>query len=249
MPASTYDPFATSSGLSDIIQGVITDAWFGTDNNYNDGQSTVLKLTVNDPELGEQELMFPCGGGWEAGDGGETVHHPAGARNYNKQSGCGLMLDSAMANGLGDTLRATGHTPFEAALWKGLDLVFERKEFEFKTKDGETHSYHRMLPVAAGATAKGAKGAKGAKKAPAKATKATNITPDEDSGETGNNPAGSIIANLTAKERGQMKAIAAGCEDNERFVEKLYTADLELPDDPEFETAAFDGTLFNALKG
>lgn len=245
--ATDFDPWALSTGLSDTIRGKITEAFFSFDNAYNNGDTCVLKLVVQDPELGEQTLLYPCGDGWEPYEGGAKTRHSSGdKRNFNHQSGVGLLLKYAAENGLGDLLRSTGHTPFDAALWEGLSLTFKRVDFTFKNKQGEEASYHRMLPVEEYED----EGGKAKTKAKAK-VKADDDDDDVDDDapvqrKKRKKKAGFDTSDLPAKLRGQMKAVAVSADDNEDFIEKLYTSDFDIPED--IEEAVFSGDLYAALR-
>ncbi len=146
-----FDPWELSSGLPDDFNGKVQDQFFGTDAEYNDGKTLILKLEVltDDPEIGEAgvtTLMFPCGTGWEAMDNGKRCQREDGKdKKFNVQSGVGLLVKHAIEAGAGDVLKGKG-TPMHADIWHGMDFHWQRKEFSWKD-GGETRTYNRTLPV------------------------------------------------------------------------------------------------------
>jgi hypothetical protein len=231
MAEAAFDPFALGTGLATEMSGEITEAWFTFDNMYNAGNTAILKLKIADPVIGEQTLLYPCGDNWEPYENGARVRHNSGnARNFNHQSGVGLLLAAAADAGLTDMLRDRGMTPFEAKLWEGLNLRFENKEFTYtdrKTK--EERSYSRMLPTGLN---------NGSSPAPAAAVADAEVA-------TGT---GFDLSSIQPATRGKLKAVAAGCSNNDEFIEKVFTASFELSEDIE-NAVVNNADLFNALKG
>lgn len=169
-----FDPWELSSGLPDDFNGVVQDAFFGTDADYNDGKTLILKLEVlsDDPEIGEAgvtTLMFPCGAGWETKNGGkECAREDGKQKRFNAGSGVGLLVKHSVEAGAGDILRQKGN-PMAAAIWIGMNFHWKRKEFSFKN-GGETQEYSRTLPDAY-------LGAGGTVAAPVAASSAPTATP------------------------------------------------------------------------
>lgn len=231
--AEAFDPFALGTGLATEMAGPVSEAWFTFDNMYNNGDTAILKLKIADPIIGEQTLLYPCGDNWEPFENGQRVRHNSGnARNFNHQSGVGLLLAAAADAGLTDMLRDRGFTPFEAKLWEGLNLRFVNKEFTYtdrKTK--EERSYSRMLPVGLN---NGINPAPAAVEAEAEVEAATG--------------AGFDLSTIQPATRGKLKAVAAGCTNNDEFIEKVFTASFELSEDIE-NAVVNNADLFNALKG
>ena len=229
--AEAFDPFALGTGLATEMAGTITESWFTFDNMYNNGDTAILKLKIADPIIGEQTLLYPCGDNWEPFENGARVRHNSGnARNFNHQSGVGLLLAAAADAGLTDMLRDRGLTPFEAKLWEGLNLRFVNKEFTYtdrKTK--EERSYSRMLPVGLN---------NGINPAPAAAEAEVDASTST----------GFDLSTIQPATRGKLKALAAGCDDNDTFIEKVFTASFELSEDIE-NAVVNNADLFNALKG
>lgn len=222
-----FDPWALSTGLADVVSGEITDAYFSFDNSYDNGNTCVLKLVVQDHTLGEQTLLYPCKD-FEPYDNGDKVRHSSGeARNYNAQSGVGLLLKSAMDAGLGDQLRAKGD-PFTASIWKGLNVTFRNKEFTFRVKgEKEDRTYTRMLIAEAGAS--------------------EGQTPSADTPTTPSDDMADTIALLPPALRGKLKAAATLAADSNEFVEKVFTdTSIEVPG--EIESVVVDPAFYEAIK-
>jgi hypothetical protein len=143
------DPWGTSTGLYTDFSGVIEDSHFGTDARYNNGETTLLlwKVRPSDIEVttddGTIELAYPVGGGWFSYDGGETIEHTDGKSKVNTNAVYGKIIDWALEEGLGDTLRGKG-TPLEANVWQGLGFRFEEVEFNY---GGEIGKKKRVMPV------------------------------------------------------------------------------------------------------
>jgi hypothetical protein len=218
-----FDPWALSTGLSEVVSGEIADAYFSFDNSYDNGNTCVLKLVVADATLGEQTLLYPCKD-FEPYDNGNKVRHSSGApKNYNAQSGMGVLLKSAMDAGLRDTLGAKGD-PFTASIWKGLNVTFRQKEFSFKNKKGEEQTYNRMLIDSADSDP-----APTAAAAPAP------------------NGMNELVASIDPALRGTLRAVALGSADANAFVEKVFTStDFEIPAD--LEASIVDPAFFEAVK-
>lgn len=144
------DTFELSSGLIEDYTGTITDAWFGYDAMYNAGGTCLLKLVVqaDDKTLfdgGETTQIYTVGEGFEPTNNGAQVAHESGKqKNFNKQSGMGLLIQSvADIDGGLDILRERG-TAFDAGIWKGLRVEFYAKEFSAKI-NGEDRTWTRTL--------------------------------------------------------------------------------------------------------
>lgn len=142
---STFDPWATTTGLVDDVTVTITDAYFAFDPGYNDGQTLLLKILGNtdDPENPEFDQFFPCGNGWETADKGATATREDGKKKgFNRNSGYGMFFMRAIQAGAGDVLKSRG-TPMEAAVWKGLTFHMKRESIDF---GGEIGKKDRILP-------------------------------------------------------------------------------------------------------
>jgi hypothetical protein len=216
-----FDPWAVTTGLSDTITGTITDAYFSFDNSYDNGNTCVLRLTVADPNLGEQSILYPCRD-FEPYDNGNKVRHTSGQpKNYNASSGMGVLIKSAIDAGLRDTLTAKGD-PFTADIWKGLDVTFREKQFSYtdrKTKEERTYS--RMLID----------------------TVNTDTAPTTPSAPS---VAADPLDGLDPALRGTLRAIAASCADADEFIEKAFT-DTSITIPADIETLIVNPEFFAAL--
>jgi hypothetical protein len=144
------DTFELSSGLIEDYTGTISDAYFGFDAAYNNGGTCLLKLVVSADDKtmfdgGETTQIYTVGEGFEPINGGAQVAHESGKqKNFNKQSGVGLLIQSvADIDGGLDILRERG-TAFDAGIWKGLHVEFYAKEFSAKI-NGEDRTWTRTL--------------------------------------------------------------------------------------------------------
>lgn len=144
------DPWGGDSGLLTDYEGVITDAWFGTDPKYNNGETVLLmlKLETDSPEQREHEERYACGPDWKTFDGGETVEHPKGPqKRFNKASQVQKFVEAAIAcDGAAEVLRGRG-TPKEAKLWIGTKWFFEATEASGTLADGSKFSSVKNYPT------------------------------------------------------------------------------------------------------
>ena len=218
------DAWDLSSGLVDTFEGTVTDAWFTFDDSYNNGETCVLKLVVKADTpgtFGEDNtttLLFPLGKGWEPTNKGEQVQHESGSpKQFNRSSGMGLLINAAREIGLVDKWREQDATPFDAAIWNGLHCEWHNTEFSWTTQDGEKRSYYRMLPTNVLGSGDG--------------SKPVEDTPDFD---------------LSPALRGKLRAIATTCDTHDTFIEKAFTADLDLGADG--EAAVMSGPFYESLR-
>lgn len=184
MTEHDYDPFKLDSGLPDDFDITVTNAWWEYDDDYNNGDTLVLKLAgpTGDDELGELELLFPAGPVWTTQDKGITaVREDGKTKNFNGRGGVGLLIGSMMTSGGEGVLRERynkhGLTPQHAALYKGLSMHMNRTAIDY---GGEIGKKDKLIctdfkgEVGAGASGAGAAtGAvkKGASKSAAPVTK------------------------------------------------------------------------------
>lgn len=238
------DSFELSSGLIEDFDGTITDAYYGFDAGYNNGATCLLKLTVkpDDPNLfeeGETVLMYPAGEKFEPADNGASVVHESGKqKNFHKNSGVGLLIGSVgeLDGGI-DLLKSKGEA-WDAAIWNGLHVSFYGKEFSWKDKQGEEHTYNRtlireILDADGGETKKAP-----TKKAPAKKV-AVKAEPAADEGDV-------VLGNLDPKLRGKLKALAVKADDHDAFIEAAFS-DLADDLDSDLEALVVDADFYELL--
>lgn len=155
-----YDPFKGDTGLKENYDGTIVDAWFGTDSNYNDGNTLLAYMKVAADDGEEVELRYPCGPDWGSFDGGETAEHPRGeSKGFSTNVAYYQFFAEALNVGADEELRGRskgvggGKGPRAAVIWKGLrfhfDLHRETKKFKDRTS-GEMveREVVRTLPTA-----------------------------------------------------------------------------------------------------
>lgn len=97
-----------SSGFLTNFIGTISDAWFGTDENINQGRTLLLHwectihevlqehsgdLPTNDDDDPAVVISYACGSDWETNDG-EVAEHPKGKRGFHASSALGGVLDA-----------------------------------------------------------------------------------------------------------------------------------------------------------
>lgn len=247
-----FDPFALSSGLLDDADVEVDDATFKYDPNYNDGNTCVLALSISSDDEdvdSDTELLFPCGDAWEPADGGEsTVRTDEKAKPFNKRSGIGLLLGSFFESGAEADLRASGHTPMQADMYRKMKFHVGRKEVDYGTDIGkidrivctEWYGYAGEGSSKSSGTSKkaagGSKKAAGTKKA---SKKAAAKPPEEETTDDG--PFG-----LPQGVYDQMAGIADECEEHDEFMERCL-AEIEGIEDNEAWQEAMTNTGDDSL--
>lgn len=163
---SANNGWQVESGGKDDFSGAITSSRFGYDDNYNNGESLLLKWEVEDDEDGELvEVSLPCGKGWDQADTkGKRCEYPGKPKkSFNERSMIGKLIQLAIGDegeetsdglecwGIGPELMKRG-SGFDAAVWEGLHLHFKRVEFNYGTrKDDEGNEVpmtsNRIFPI------------------------------------------------------------------------------------------------------
>jgi len=153
----------TSTGLLESFQLEVQEAWFGTNDKYNQGNTLLLNLKgpasvdgdVVDPE---HHLMLSCGDKWKAAQGGAAAVNTTGSESFNNQSAVGKLIDGIKDLGADAiaVMRTRGES-FEADTWNNVVIDFERvKTGTFKDRNtGEEREVFNYLPrsLAEGGTA------------------------------------------------------------------------------------------------
>lgn len=235
MATDTYDPLDTYDGLPDDFDGAIRGVFFGYDTNYMGGDKLALIAEIVSDELEEPEkLLFGTGKDWEPDKSPKgTKISREGKQQYHKQSGCGLLIKAMREAGAEDVLRERikgGLSPFDAALYDGLNFHWERKEFVYKLDDGDKTT-SRLLPskfigvVGEKANGKGSGKAASAKADKPKAEKAAKEEAADD-GDAGGGDVTSIINELPTKVRSKLIAKAAAADTVEEFVASVEALEL-----------------------
>lgn len=259
---SSYE--LSSGGLVEEFTGEVVAAAFGFDASYNE-DTCILELLVRPSEEDAEEfteamldedgnyrMIFPVGDKWEDTDRGAGVQHESGkTRKFGKGSGIGLLLEHALElDGVGDVLKGRGPAT-QADIWVGLTFRWEDKEFTWTDRDGDDHTYTRMLPVEfidGGEAKKPAKKAPAkkapAKKAPAKRGAAKKAADDEPADDAADEATDAETFDIPAKLRGQLKKLAVAADDHDDFMEQAF-ATLDL--DGDAETAVGEESFYESL--
>jgi hypothetical protein len=200
-----FNSFELGSGLLERYRGTIEDAVFVWDETYG---RTVLALTnkTDDDDVPEDNPKYGVGGGYEPGSQGLTVQREDGrTKNFNRNSGIGKLISSAIDAGALDALMAKHGQAgaFHADSWIGLDCTFERKTYSFDKKaEGDDEEENNTYTTLIITEFHGVKG-DGAKAAPAKAAASTN-------------------GGVSAKVKAKLKAIAKDSADFDTFQERAF---------------------------
>lgn len=235
---ATRDPWlAERSGLPDDFACTIERSYFGFDARYQGGQQLLLiwEISSDDPEVGEQRIVWSCGNGWSSPDGKVAVHE-RGYEEFVKTSTIRRLVNRIFAEnvpelkGAAEVLRQRDNElgPRNAKVWEGLRFHMRRETLEFGKG---LEPQERLMPVkflgVAGEKAKG-KGAPAAKgEAPGKETP----KPAEEEPKP---------ADKTAKIlKGKLIKLAKECETQDEFVSKAL--DIEgVTDDDELYADVMD---------
>lgn len=141
---STWD---TDSGLVDECDFWITEPYWGYREEYQAGEVPLLILKGESPDEDIEDIIFPCGAGWEVMEQGRKVQHPKRVR-FVKTSLVGRLIDRVCKE-LKVNMAERGLAT-EAAVWKGLGFHFRREVIEFgsgilEEKGGKVN---HLMPVA-----------------------------------------------------------------------------------------------------
>lgn len=139
------------TGLRDDYDGTVVNAFFGTDERYNNGETMLLKWEVHgldeDGVAYEETQLITVGKGWETVDGGQTVRHESGKdRMFNNNSHLGKIIERCTKElGIGDVLRSKG-SPYDAKVWVGLSFHFNREEQRY-SGSSEVKDTTKLMPT------------------------------------------------------------------------------------------------------
>lgn len=222
MPVKEFDPFAPSSGLADDFDATITHAEFGYRQNYNNGDTALLILTLKSTDgtpIGkdgdfESETIYSCGGVWEVvpGDSSKVRREDGKKLGFNRQSAIftsflAPVLEhdaSGQVRGHGDPMDATGYI--------GLSFHWKRVPYGDEGKD-------RLQPVGPSETAPAGESKPAAGKA---ATAATNGAPKAAAKAAAPKAAKGGLDAVTAA---KLLGIAGECDDHDAFVSRVFDGD------------------------
>lgn len=233
--SNDFDPFAPSTGLPDDFDAVVKAAWFEFDPEFNNGQSLVLKMTLQTdiedfgPDGPTGDLLFSVGKGWTTNDRGATaVREDGKSKGFHQSTAYHMWIDGAIkCDGAEKVLRSAERgDPRTAAMWVGTGWHVNRKEVDYGGEIGKkdklvptkflgvandlmelTRGGGGNIPNPSGTAQKAAV----AKKVPGVVKKAP--APAQ--------PA-TTATGIDAELRGELKALALAAETHEAFVEQAF---------------------------
>lgn len=217
MSEHEFDPWAQTSGLIDDVDVTFVDCRFGTRSDYADGIPLLFiadcRVEGEDgPE--EQELIYPCGKGWESAERGEiAVREDGRPRGFNKNSGYGMLIAHALECGAPLKERSDEYGPMRASIWNGLTFHMRRKTISF---GGEIGERERLLPVKFVGEA-GKASSKASRKMSDKASDKSSAGATADGGDDG------LRGVLKAKLLTAARSIIANNGTHDDFVEEVWS--------------------------
>jgi len=125
---ATREDFELESGLPTDFDATITRSWFGFKPEYQKGETPLLLLDLEGPEIEPTNVAFSLGEGWKIIDGGSRVEHPKKKR-FVMTSMIGHLIDRVV-NKIGIELWERGY-PNEADIWTGLAFHWMREEISY----------------------------------------------------------------------------------------------------------------------
>ena len=237
-----------STGLRDDFDGTINDVAFTYDSEYNNGNSLVARIEINDdtadPEMVEkfgptEDLLESLGSGWEDDKKGRAAKREDGKDPDAFQSSCNYMvfINAAMDCGAEDVLRArlsSGAYPWNAELLEGLQFHFNRSEYtpyNWNDKTDEEKSKgkpSRLLPTAF-------LGEVGESKAAPRraAVKDADDEPEEKPAKAAASSDGGMGAAMKVK----LKKVAKESDTHDEFMERAFS---EIDGSEDFEDVVAD---------
>jgi len=119
---------------------------FRTDDNYNNGNTLLLVLTMTDEADGSNfDHMLSIGGDWVTADGGYTVAHTKGKIKFNKQSNVQKWIDACRRLPELDALLLNRGPAQDARVWEGIRVHLIGVEDPY-TINGEKHERTTIIP-------------------------------------------------------------------------------------------------------
>lgn len=151
MTDENFDPFELASGFTDDVDVAFKTASFGFRSDFADFGNPLLLIidAIVDADDGpvEQELIFPCGKGWELKPGSKIIaqREDGKRKNFIKTSAVGLLISHALEAGapLRD-LAVDDNGPMNASMWD--NTIWHMKQIEINY-GGEIGKKSRLLPT------------------------------------------------------------------------------------------------------
>lgn len=232
-----------TSGLVDDVDAKITSTEFTYDNEYDDGNSCIMRMELEIEGQDEPEVLkLSLGRGWEPAAKGTEADKEDGkdrTKGFNQSTAYMRVVNGAVSAGAGDVLMERGEA-FEAKVWDGLSFHWEREDYwPFTIPAAERtaeNANSRLVPVAF----LGADGGGGGKKSTAKPKPAAKETDTEESGNkeaASNNGAG-----VPVKTQMQLKKLAKAASDHSAFVEAAFSEIDGIEDDEALYSLVMDET-------
>ncbi len=218
-----------TSGFLDGVRIWIDRAFFGTDAEYDEGNTTILILEGVregpdvDPENADFRQFLSTGSKWEHRDGGKTAVHADGSEEFHAMCAYARFFTAFME--LGDdadkVLRGRGF-PDEAEIWVGLGMYVEQVEVDF----GNIGKKSVLLPTQyLGDDRKAASGGSGGPSSPSPKAKAAAAKAKAKAAAAGGDSDGM---------QAELVAFAKGFESHDEFLTAAYDKWPEIEDFAEF---------------
>lgn len=139
------ETWETASGLPDDFDFTVNRAYFGKDSRYMNGEILLLiwEGVADDPEIGEQRIIWPCGTGWDTPDNGKTAVHERGRKKFIGSSIYGRLINRCRELGALEVLARRGPAT-QASVWNGTRWHLKRETLEFGPG---LEPVERLMPV------------------------------------------------------------------------------------------------------
>jgi len=133
-----------TTGLLHDVDVWVERAYFGTDAEYDDGNTTLLIMEGTkkgpdvDPEDSEFRQFFSTGSKWEHREGGKKAVHEDGSEEFHASCGYARFFRAVLelSDDAAKALQGRGY-PDNAEIWVGLGFHLERTKVDFGPPLGE----------------------------------------------------------------------------------------------------------------
>lgn len=244
---TTGTSWGGTAGLVDDVDGKIASAEFTYDNEYDDGNTCIMRMELEIEGQDEPEVLkLSTGSGWEPAAKGAEASREDGkdrAKGFNRSTAYMRIVNKAVEAGAGDVLMKRGEA-FEAKVWDGLSFHWEREDYWPFTipQDERTaeNAKSRLVPTAF----LGEDGGADKKKAPAKKapTKAADKEPEESAGGKAESSSNGDASGVPVKVRMQLKKLAKDAGDHSAFVEAAFSEIDGIEDNEDLYALVMDET-------
>jgi hypothetical protein len=150
MPRQKVDKaqWETSSGLEDDFDGWVTKFEFGTDSDYNNGESVVGKMWLEGPDVSlDRPVLWSIGDGWQVQRDGTVVNTKPTVKHFNNRSNIGRMIVRLIKE-LKLPMENFGD-PCDPDTWVGLGFHWKRETWKNAgaAKNGLPSEGEHLMPV------------------------------------------------------------------------------------------------------